>query len=220
MGDLLSKVIPLSLGAAISPTVLGLTLVILAGKRSIARGTAFLFGVLVVLGGLTALGLVGVRHGPPSATQVEITRGIDGVAGALLLLLALTTILKTYLRDPSSPTEDSRASADRNPGLVSAFVLGLVVMVSNFSTILLYLPDMRVINDAQVSTSSKVIAIVIAFAITSLPATAPYSFRLCAPKASGRVFAGLHRFIARHERTIGVVVEVIFGVYLVIKAIK
>lgn len=58
-------------------------------------------------------------------------------------------------------------------------------MVSNFSTILLHLPDMRVINDAQVSTSANVIAIVIAFVITSLPATAPYAFRLCAPKAAG-----------------------------------
>jgi hypothetical protein len=220
MGDMLSKVIPLSLGAAISPTVLGLTLVILAGKRSVARGAAFLVGVLLVLGGLTALGLIGVRHGPPSASQVDITRGVDAVAGALLLLLALGTILKSWLRDPAKPGEEARPDADRNPGLLPAFVLGIVIMVTNFSTILLYLPDMRVISDAQVSTSGKIAAVVLAFVITSLPATGPYSFRIVAPNASARVFSGLHEFISRHERSIGVTVELIFGVYLVLKALR
>jgi hypothetical protein len=220
MGDLLSKVLPLSLGAAVSPTVLVLTLVILSGKRAIARGAVYLFAILLVLGGLTALGLVGVRHGPPSQSQIDITRGVDAVAGSLLLLLALSTVLKKWLRDPAKPTDEPPPDAERNPGLLPAFVLGLVVMVSNFSTILLYLPDMRVISDAQVSTSGKVLAVIIAFVITSLPATAPFGYRVVAPKSSGRMFSKLHEVISRHQRTIGVVVELIFGVYLVVKSLR
>lgn len=220
MAELLSKVIPLSLGAAISPTVLALALVILSGKRSIARGTAFLAGVLTVLAGLTALGLIGVHQSTRSAAANEITRVIDGMAGVLLLLLALGSVLRACTSDPATPADDEQPDPEKRPGLFSAYLVGIAMMVVNFSTILLYLPAMRAISTSAVPTSEKTIAVVIAFAITSLPASLPFVFRVAVPTFAARVFGGLHAFISRHQRQIGVTIEVIFGIYLVIKALR
>ena len=140
MGDLLTKVLPLSLGAAVSPTVLGVILVILSGRRAVARGGAYLAGVLLVLAGLTVVGLYGVRDTDPSPATVSIERVVDGIAGVLLLLLALGTVLRAALRDPATPADQPPPDSDRQHGLGGAFVLGIAMMVSNFSTILLYLP--------------------------------------------------------------------------------
>jgi len=219
MGELLSKVLPLSLGAAVSPTVLAVVLVVLAGRRAIARGTAYVIGVLVVLAGLTALGLYGVRQAAPSAATIEVERAVDAIAGVLLLLLALGTILRAAVRDPAAPSETPSPTAEGRSSLGGAFVLGVAMMLSNFSTILLYLPAMHVISTAGVAAGDKVLAVAVAFVVTSLPATVPLVVRVVAPGPSARAFDRLHGFIARNQRRIGVTIEVIFGVYLVVKAI-
>jgi len=220
MGDLLSKVIPLSLGAAMSPTVLALALVVLAGKRAVARGAAFVVGVITVLGGLTALGLLGAHHATKSSSADEITSVVDGLAGTLLLLLALGTVLRAYLADPAVPVEEKNPDPTKHAGLLSAFVLGVFIMVTNFSTVLLYLPDMRAISASDVGSSEKALVVLFVFLFVSLPATLPFAFRVFLPGFATRVFAQLHKFISRHQRQIGVAIETLFGVYLVAKALK
>jgi hypothetical protein len=218
MGELLSKVVPLSVGAAFSPTLLALLLVILTGKRSIARAGAFVVGVLVVFAGLTFMGLAISHTTHSSPAQKEITRAIDVMAGALLLVLALGMFLRGLLHDPATP-DDSPPKPERNPGLVSAFVLGVVIMLSNFSTILLYLPAMRAISASRVADGDKVLAVAIALLITLSPVIVIYGMAALLPGRSRPVLDALHGFIDRNARTIGIVVEVVFGVYLVIKGL-
>jgi len=220
MGDLLTRLLPLSLGAAISPTVLAVALTVLSGRRAVARGVAYVAGVLLVLGGLTAIGLYGVRRTAPSATTTEIGHVVDGIAGVLLLLLAIGTILRGALRDPAAPPPETAPPPEHQPGLRGAFVLGLAMMLANFSTILLYLPAMHLVSASGVPVGDKAIAVALAFVITSLPATMPLLFRVVAPGPAGRMFDGLHTFITRHQRRIGVTIEVLFGVYLVVKALR
>lgn len=220
MVDLLSKLIPLSLGAAVSPTVLGVILVILSGRRALARGAVYLAAVLLVLCGLTALGLYGVRQSAPSPTTTTVEHVIDGVAGVLLLLLALGTVLRAMVRDSAAPAAEGAPDSEREPGLWGAFLLGLTMMVTNFSTILLYLPAMHAVSVSSVPGADKVLAVALAFVITSTPATVPFGFRVLAPGPSARIFGTLHDVIARHQRQIAVAIEVIFGVYLVVKALR
>lgn len=219
MGELLSKVIPLSLGAAVSPTVLAVILVVLSGRRAIARGSAYLAGVLMVLAGLTALGLYGVRQTDPSPETELVGHVVDGIAGVLLLLLALGTVLRAALRDPAAPAPVTHDS-DHRPGITGAFVLGTAMMISNFSTILLYLPAMHTISIAHVNTGDQVLAVALAFVITSLPASLPYLFRIVAPAAAAPMFDRLHAFVAHNQRRIGVAIELLFGAYLLVKALR
>jgi hypothetical protein len=222
VGELLSKALPLALGAAVSPTVLALGLLILsAPKRPVARGIAYTAGVLVVLGGLTVLGLLVMRHGTGLGTgRNPVTRAIDGTMGVLLLLLALHTVLKAVTVDRESPSGPApAANPDRYTGLGPAFLLGMAMMVANFSTILLYLPAMREVSAARVDTADKALVVAVVFLITSLPATLPLALRLVAPGPSARWFAALHAWVTRHQRQLAVVIEVVFGAYLLLKAL-
>ena len=224
MGELLGRVLPLALGAAISPTVLAVDLLILSSpKRPVGRGVAFLAGVLTVIAGLSVIGLqlshhTAVRHG---GRIDPVTRDIDLVVGVLLLLLALSTVLRMLSDDRTTPPDPDAAppsGSGRREGLGSAALVGAAMMLTNFSTILLYLPAMHAVARARVDTADKVVAVVLAAAITSLPATIPLVVRLVAPGPSQRWFSSLHAWVARHSRDVAVVIEVVFGLWLLWKA--
>ena len=70
--------------------------------------------------------------------------------------------------DPAEQADDTPKDT-RNPGLVSAFLLGVAIMLTNFSTILLYLPAMRAISASRVADTDKVVAVAVALVITLLP---------------------------------------------------
>lgn len=219
MGELLTKVIPLSIGAAFSPTVLALELLILSGKRPRARSTAFLAGILLVFAGLTALGLVLSHTSSTSPAQEAITKTVDVVAGALLLLLALGTIFRSLAHDSVAPVGGENKDT-RTPGLLSAFLLGIAIMVSNFSTILLYLPAMRSISAATISDIDKVLVVAIAFFIAAAPILLIYGFATGFPRIATPPLNRLRAWIDQHQKTIGIAVEVIFGAYLIVKALQ
>ncbi len=232
MGELLTRVLPLAVGAAISPTVLAVALLIMSSdRRPVARGVAFVGGVVVVVAGLTAAGLaVSGQVGKPSHMRVEITRTIDLVVGVLLLVLAASTVLRmltahraaaTDPTDPADPTApDAATTARHHDGLVTAGLLGAAMMLSNFSTILLYLPAMHAISRSHVPDGQKVVVVVVVAFITTLPATAPLLMRVVAPGPAARTFGVLHSWVTRHSAQVALVVELVFGAWLVWKGLR
>lgn len=222
MGELIGKTLPLAFGAAISPTVLALALLVLSStRRPVARGAAYLGGVLLMFGVLTVVGLAVTNHATGAGSSLNpVTRAIDGTIGFLLLLLAVRTVVRVVTIDrdhPESVTQPARP--ERYTSLWAAFVLGIAMMMSNFSTILLYLPAMREISSSSVDVADKAVVVVMVFVIASLPATLPFMVRVTAPGPSARWFAALHRVVTRYQRQIGIVIEVVFGVYLLVKAL-
>jgi hypothetical protein len=220
VGELLSHVLPLAVGAAISPTVLAVALLILSSpRRPVARGVAFVAGVAVVLVGLSVVGLRLPQHvGRPSPLRLEVTRTIDLVVGVLLLILAAATLLRMLTRDQAAPSaDDTAASTAGHDGLGSAALLGAAMMISNFSTILLYLPAMHEIVRAHASDADKAVTLVIVVLITSLPATLPLLVRVVAPGPAERSFAAMHAWVARHSAQVALAVGLVFGLWLVWK---
>ncbi len=238
MGALLTHVLPLAVGAAISPTVLAVALLTLSSpRRPVARGVAFVAGVLVVIAGLSVVGLRLPQHvGRPSAIRLEITRTVDLVVGVLLLLLAVATLLRMLTTDRSAdaPTQDlssqdpstqdpstqdpsTRAAAQGRDGLGAAALLGAAMMIGDFSTILLYLPAMHEIARSHTTDAQKALALVLAVLITSLPATLPLLIRVAAPGPAERTFTTMHAWVARHSNQVAFVVALVFGLWLVWK---
>ena len=223
MGDLLSKVIPLAIGAAFSPTVLAVELLILASpKRAVARAVAFVSGVMLILVGLTVVGLMVTNHGTGAGSSANpVTRAIDGTLGFLLLVLALHSVARAFTTDRVRPrSADDEDHSSWFTSLPASFLFGIVMMLSNFSTILLYLPALRAVSAAPVARADQAVAVVLLFAITVTPIVLPIVFRLVAPGPSSRWLDSLHQLVTRYQTQIAVVVEVVFGVYLVVKAIR
>ncbi len=223
MGDLLAKIVPLAIGAAFSPTVLAVELLILsAPKRALARASAYVLGVVTVLLGLTVVGLRVTDHGtPPGAGPDPVTRAIDGTLGFVLLLLALRTVAHAWAtRGEERDSPEDGQQPGRFSSLPASFGFGIVMMLSNFSTILLYLPALRAVNAAQVDVTQQVVAVAILFVITVTPIVAPIVVRVVAPGPAGRWLGSLHTLVTRYQTQLAVGVEVIFGVYLLVKAIR
>jgi len=218
MSDLLTSVIPLALGAAVSPTVLAANVIILGGRRSIARGVAFTAGFATVLAGLTVSGLVITHRSQPSPTRVQITHDVYGLLGVVLLSLAVISLLRSRTHsDTDTPVHTSKPDVDR--GLFAVFVLGFGLMISNLSTILLYLPAMHAVSASSASSGAKVMAVAVAALITSIPATVPLLLRIALPKRSASIFGAINRFVTDHQRAITITVEIAFGAYLIYRSL-
>ncbi len=218
MSGLLTRIIPLALGAAISPTVLAANVIILGGRRAVARGLVFTAGFTTVLAALTVSGLVISHQSQPSATRVQLTHDVYGLLGVVLVSLAIISMLRPRTHsDTGTPVHTSEPSADK--GLFAVFALGFGLMISNLSTILLYLPAMHTISGSTAAAGAKVAAVAIAAIITSLPATAPLLLRIALPKRSAPVFGAINRFVTDHQRAITITVELGFGVYLLSRAL-
>ena len=210
---------PLAFGATVSPAVLTVGVLILCSpRRPVARGTFFALGSVTVLVALTLLGLTvldrfSAHHA--SATQRAVTDGVDVTLGIVLLTLALRTALRP--RDPTAHTQ-AKQPTDHG-GLATAYLLGIVMMLTNVSTIVLYIPAMRDIGRADVSRADKVRHGLRGaddrLAARDAPAAAACghtrTVSACADTARRRDTA--------HRRTIVCVVEVVFGVYLIVKGI-
>lgn len=218
MNELLSKVVPLALGAAVSPAVLTAIVLILGGRRAIIRGAAFTAGVLTVLAGLTVSGLLITHHSHPSATRTQITHDVYGLLGIVLLTLAIITLLRSRTHsDTGTPVRTS--DPERSSGLLPVFGLGFGLMISNLSTILLYLPAMHAVSESSISTAGKAIAVAVTLTITSIPVTVPMLLRICLPRRSVPIFASINRFVTGHQRAITITVEIGFGLYLIYRAL-
>jgi threonine/homoserine/homoserine lactone efflux protein len=220
MGKLLVQVIPLALGAAVSPALLTVAVLTLSSpRRGLARGLALTAGVLASLALLTGLGLTVLSHvtSHPSATRTAVSDAVDVTVGLVLLALALRALVE---RKQSEPGNDAPDSSRRPPmGLLATFGAGAALMVTNVTTILLYIPAMKDVAKSDVSDTGKAVATVIVGLITALPVLLPLAVRVAAPSASERWLGSLNATISRHHRAFIVGVEVVFGVYLLVKGL-
>ena len=139
----LSIVLPLALGAAVSPTLLTLQLLILAGARDQKkRAWAMCAGSAVVLFGYMLV-LATIARGIDLATddQSDAERAVKLLAAALLLLLGLRSL--RHRHDPPKPPNEKLREA--KPRLF--FGVGAGAMLGNASSLVLVLPATHITVD-------------------------------------------------------------------------
>jgi hypothetical protein len=220
MGSLLVAVLPLALGAAVSPTLLAMQLLVLTGTtHRLGRAWALALGAALVLGAfavvcVTALQRVRPRHAHhTSATDAAVLLA----SGALLGLLALRSLVR---RPTLGERQPSRIAQRLSTASTGWYVwVGAFGMVVNFSTLLLVLPAVHEITHSAAATGTKVAVFVILYVIVLLPVLVPVVLVTVLGSGADRALDATHAWISAHTRTIGVVIEVGFAVYLVVKGI-
>jgi Sap, sulfolipid-1-addressing protein len=207
MGSLLGLVIPLALGAAVSPTLFAVQLVTLSRRTApLARAWAVAAGAALVLAGFTAAALLlarstGGSHGRSAAGAV-----VKLAAAAVLVVLGA----RTLLRGPQ-PAKPERVGP--HPGRQS-FAIGAGLMLTNFSTIALFFPAMHAIGIARVPVDGKVAAFVLLYVITLLPVLLPpTAVTLLGPRATPALHA-LNRFFVAHHRAVDAGICFVFAALL------
>jgi threonine/homoserine/homoserine lactone efflux protein len=189
MGTLLSQVVPLALGAAISPVLFLLTLTTLTGERPLARGLALTAGAAVPLAllGAFAFAISGSLH-----TSSTTKAGIDLALGVVLLLVGVHALVEAPPA-PRPADEPKRAA-----GPARSFALGFGAMATNVTTLALYLPAMKLIATSHVSDADRALAHVIVALITLALAVLPVTLVAVAPVSSRRILGALGAFMTEH----------------------
>ena len=168
---------------------------------------------MAVLAVLTAVSLTLLRHSVTNrGSSSSFYAWVDLGFGVLLALLGFRALVHTPKpKPPRVESTDPRAHLGR------FFGIGVAMMLTNFSTIVLYVPAMKDVAIASVGFAAKAATVAIVLAFAAAPAWVPVVWDTVAPTTAGRALGGLNSFLARHQKTVSVTVCFVFAVYLVVK---
>jgi hypothetical protein len=220
MGALLVSVLPLAVGAAISPTLLALQLLVLTGAtKPRARAWALAAGSALVLAAYSALGLTVLNHLHPSKHGKHSVHDavIIFIAAGLLALLAV----RSFVRRPTSAEQHKTRTSGRLATAPTSWYVGVgaLGMVVNFSTLLLFLPALHEITRSSADLVARAVAFALLFLITLLPVLVPVGLVTILGDRADPALEATHAFVNKHARQIGMVIEVVFALYLVWKGV-
>ena len=211
MSQLLREVVPLALGAAVSPLVFAVQLATLTGARRLARGSMVAAGAAAPLIVVAVLMLAfGRAINLPKLSPATLGT-TDIVFGVVLLVLGL----RALLRDPVTAKEKA-PKKPRGTGLGASFGAGAGMMLGNFTTLALFIPAMKLVSESGLGAPEVAAATLLVLVITLIPALVPLGLTAAMPRTSGQVLTAVGDWLGGHKRWITVVLGLGFGVYLVI----
>ena len=210
---ILFSLLPLGIGAAISPWPTTVTIMFLSTGRPLAKALAYLTGysaVLVAIGtfALTVFG-GGDYEGGDRSSAVGGT--IDVVFGILFLVLALKLWLKAP--DPSAPPP-RWMSAFGSINTIGAFLLGVFMMVTNFSTLPLYIAGLKEIVTANLNPAGTLFALVLFILLIVVELLVPIGVYARSPGRGGELLDGARQWLEKYNRVITICIFVFYGILL------
>ena len=210
---ILFSLLPLGIGAAISPWPTTVTIMFLSTGRPLAKALAYLIGysaVLVAIGifALTVFG-GGDYEGGDRLSAVGGT--LDVVFGILFLVLALKLWLKAP--DPSAPPP-RWMSAFGSINTIGAFLLGVFMMVTNFSTLPLYIAGLKEIVTANLNPAGTLFALVLFILLIVVELLVPTVVYARSPRRGGELLDGARQWLEKYNRVITICIFVFYGILL------
>lgn len=209
------QILPLLLGAAISPVAATGMITVLAtsNKSTIVKGFVYLLGTAIPLLLIGIPGIFLFSHIDFAPKNTAVSSWIDLVAGLVLLGLAVRVALKTKEGKAKTTTQDSH----RNQSYNKLIALGVALMITNFSTLVLFVPAVKDIAISSLDTAQKSILLLMSIAITLVMIFTPLLIFILLPKRSEKMLSSLKSLINRHMREITLSLLIVFGIYLLIK---
>jgi hypothetical protein len=211
VSEVLTQILPLALGAAISPVILLVQMATLtSGSARVARAWAVAAGTAVALSGWAVAGWVLVNRLPTPRT------GPDATAAAVDLALALVLValgLRSWTQRHEPPPAP-RSTPEHSARLAAAFAVGLVAMAANVTTVVLFIPAVRDVARADLPASGSVAALAVLLLIVTVPAWLPVLAVSLGGAAGRRLLDRIGQFTSSHHATIAAVVSFGFALYL------
>ncbi|MFM7550146.1 MAG: GAP family protein [Cyanobacteriota bacterium] len=205
-GHLLARLLPLALGAAVSPMLLVFQLLTLSSpRRGLSRSLAFLAGcTLVVLLWLGCAGWIASLLPRPGPGPDPIAAAFDALF-ALLLLSAGGWLL---LQPPRPPQRSD------TPGLLGPWLTGLTAMGCNLTSLVLFLPAIQDISRSGLRGLAWWVVALFTAVLTLLPAWLPPALVLLAGQRGRRTLEALAGWVMPRQR--GINACVVFGLALLL----
>ncbi len=215
---LLLQILPLALGAALSPSVLLVQILVLAsGPQGLARAWALAVGLttaLVVLGfvGYSLLAMLpDVSVGRPSI-QLAIGEVVAGV-----VLLAVAVKVHYWPKPPGHHTSEATRFASMSPWLLVP--VGFAWQFTELNTLALYLPAIHFVTNSAAPEVTKGIALLMLVVVTSVTWIGPPLAVSLRGEPAERRMQHFHKWLGSHSNAIKLWVCLVFGVGLIALAI-
>jgi hypothetical protein len=214
--SLFLQVLPLALGAAMSPTFLAMQMAVLTSPApgALRRGWALALGsmgMLLVLsfGGLSLL-----------AQLPDVSTGAPSWAQAVILAACGIALLGVGLWERGRPVKHHDGLlarlVDARPPLL--FAIGAMRLLTNASTLALYIPALHVITQSTVGVSGKALAFLMLFVITEAAVLVPVLAVTAMGDRATPWLASMRQTLERHSRTATIGLCFGLGVVLLVVA--
>ncbi len=210
MSSLVPKLILAGLGASVSPVAVTLLITVMFRDHPRRNSLLFLLGFTLAL---LAIGITAatVLNSAGSGGTGKVDGYADIVFGVILLALVPLSLKRKPRSTAEGPEEDLKAS--------QAFFRGIIAMLINTSTLVLYIAGVHEISAANLNAAGDVLAFAILTLVTLVTLIVPIVIFFVFPRAAEQVLNRLRAWLFKHMREIGVAVLLVFGVILLVKGI-
>lgn len=212
MNSLLPKLILTGLGASISPVAIILLITVMMRDHARRNSLLFLAGFSLTLLGV-GIALVSLMHAAGSGGTGKFDAYID-IALGVVCLAVVPLAIKRKPRQAKEGPEDADLKA------FAAFTRGVVAMLINSSTWVIYIAGLHMVTTAtDLTTAEEILAILILTLTTLLTLIIPIAVYFIFPHKAQKVLESARGWLVAHSKIIGIAILVIFGAYLLIKGI-
>lgn len=220
MSNPIITVLPFAVGAMISPFVLTVQALILAsGIQPKLRGWLYTLGctaftivfIVAVYAGLS-------RVATGNTTPSPVLRAIEITIGILLLVLTVRVLMHKHRPGNDHETRVQHMVQTAKPW--SFFIVGLAVMATDLSSLIILVPGVRAVQETQAAFSLQAIALVIALVFTLMPALLPVALATAFGQRADHFLISLNRFVTNNSRFLTAGICVILAIFLFVGALR
>ena len=219
--ELLSRVVPLGIGAAFTPSLLALQILIVSGDPwrrralAVAGGSALAFGIVGLLFFL-GFAQLPVRSAAPSSP--DVVGGLIRLGAAAVLAVASAYLFWPHPALQRRVEAGIKARAARASVLVF-FMMAFLLSIKDISSFVMLIPALHDIAVAPVSIVAKAVALVVLYALALFGVLAPPAARLVLGHRANGALQAIYRFTMNNQFRIVGVVCVVMTVYLIVTGI-
>jgi hypothetical protein len=182
------------------------------GANRLLRSWLVVFGAAAACGIWTLVGLFVVNRLPAPSGGQDPTAGAIRIALALILIsLGVRTL---YHHGPDTPPSSAGDDGTGSRRIVLAFALGLGAMISNVTSLVLFLPAVHDISHARIADVGKAVAFTVLIVVTLLAAIAPPLGASVGGRPARNALDRLSHVIADHHNAINAGICFVFAVFL------
>jgi hypothetical protein len=212
---LITQIIPLALGAAVSPTALmGIILLLSISKRPKIQGLGYYIGSVILILLVILLGiLLGVGITSASTKPNPLLSWIDVLLGIFLLLLGFRRIFKTQ-KSQKKFFQGSNKQTSKILMFLEGLSFGFGMFLINFSTTIIVLEAGKVIGTSSVDLIGKLITITILTVITLTVCEVPLLMYVLFPEKANNILFKVNKWMQRNGHYLMGVVILVIGIYL------
>ena len=201
------QVLPLVIGATISPTGLLFVMMILSGKDSPKKkALSFVLGSTVFLILLGLLIFFTAKPAINATAHPDVTSSvIDIVLGLFIVLIVIKSV---FFKKKDKPV-------DKNKHKKPYSVIGFLYMFINVSTLIPFIAAIKIIAANKLAPWDNISIVIAVILITMLMVAFPVIITYSMPKKSETILGPVNAFMSKHGSKIANVYFVLMATYLI-----